>query len=101
MIRSRADSSSRSVPFVRRLGAEEGRSAIGATESVRAAAESQIPRSAWIEPLEVRALLSGLTVQSIKDVNSVESYPADLTPAGSNLFYLVEDQLGHRAWTWW
>ena len=47
-----------------------------------------------IEPLEVRALLSGQTVQLIKDVNSVESYPAELTPAGSNLFYLVDDSSG-------
>ena len=51
--------------------------------------------AAWaIEPLEVRALLSGETVQLIKDVNTVESYPADLTPAGSNLFYLVKDSIG-------
>ncbi|MGP0064204.1 MAG: putative Ig domain-containing protein [Isosphaeraceae bacterium] len=44
-----------------------------------------------LEPLEVRTLLSGQAVQLIKDVNTIESYPADLTPAGSNLFYLVED----------
>jgi ELWxxDGT repeat protein len=44
-----------------------------------------------VESLEVRALLSGQAVQLIKDVNTVESFPADLTPAGSNLFYLVKD----------
>ena len=48
-------------------------------------------RGLGAEPLEVRALLSGQTVQLIKDVNAVETYPADLTPAGSNLFYKVED----------
>lgn len=46
------------------------------------------------EPLEVRALLSGQTVQLIKDVNTVETYPSNLTPAGSNLFYEVEDSSG-------
>ena len=43
------------------------------------------------EPLEVRALLSGQTVSLIKDVNAVETDPENLTPAGSNLFYTVED----------
>jgi ELWxxDGT repeat protein len=43
------------------------------------------------EALEVRCLLSGQTVQLIKDVNAVESYPSNLTPVGSNLFYVAED----------
>ncbi len=51
-------------------------------------------RGLGVEPLEVRALLSGQTVQLIKDVNEVPTYPADLTPAGSNLFYEVEDSTG-------
>ena len=48
-------------------------------------------RSLGAETLEVRALLSGQTVQLIKDVNSVELYPSSLTPAGTNLFFEVED----------
>ena len=51
-------------------------------------------RSLGAEALEVRALLSGLTAQLIQDVNTVETYPSDLTPAGSNLFYQVEDSTG-------
>ncbi len=47
-----------------------------------------------VEPLEVRALLSGQTVRLINDVNATPTYPADLTPAGSNLFYEVEDSIG-------
>ena len=55
--------------------------------------------STWVgaslaEALEVRALLSGLTAQLIQDVNTVEAYPSDLTPAGSNLFYQIEDSAG-------
>ncbi len=48
-------------------------------------------RGLGAEPLEVRALLSGQTVSLIKDVNAVETDPVNLTPAGSNLFYTVED----------
>ena len=48
-------------------------------------------RGLGAEPLEVRALLSGRTVSLIKDVNAVETNPVNLTPAGSNLFYTVED----------
>ena len=44
-----------------------------------------------IESLEVRALLSGQTVQVIRDVNAIDVYPSSLSPAGSNLYYLVED----------
>ncbi len=51
-------------------------------------------RSLGAEPLEVRALLSGQTVQLIQDVNTVEAYPSGLTPAGSNLFYTVADSTG-------
>jgi ELWxxDGT repeat protein len=48
-------------------------------------------RGLGVEPLEVRALLSGQTVQLIKDVNTVLTYPQDLTPAGPNLYYEAED----------
>jgi ELWxxDGT repeat protein len=48
-------------------------------------------RTVEIETLEVRTLLSSTTAQLINDVNAVPSFPSDLTPAGSNLFYLVED----------
>ncbi len=44
-----------------------------------------------VETLEVRTLLSSATAQLIKDVNAVPTFPSSLTPAGSNLFYLVED----------
>ncbi len=53
-----------------------------------------VGRSLETEALEVRALLSGQTVQLIQDVNTVETHPSDLTPAGSNLFYQVEDSSG-------
>ncbi len=46
---------------------------------------------ALVEALEVRTLLSSASAQLIADINAVPSYPSDLTPAGSNLFYLVED----------
>jgi ELWxxDGT repeat protein len=51
----------------------------------------ELGQAPGVEALEVRALLSGQTVQLIKDVNAVESFPSNLTPAGSNLFYTVED----------
>ncbi len=51
-------------------------------------------RSLGAEPLEVRALLSGQTVQLIKDVNNLELNVGELTPAGSNLFYTVADSTG-------
>ena len=44
-----------------------------------------------LDLLEVRTLLSSQTVQLIKDVNAVDTYPSNLTAAGSNLFSLVED----------
>ncbi len=43
------------------------------------------------EALEVRTLLSGQAVQLIQDVNTTESHPTQLTPVGSNLFFVVED----------
>lgn len=46
------------------------------------------------ETLEPRTLLSGLTVQLIDDVNTAESYPKDVTAAGSNLFFETEDPSG-------
>ena len=51
----------------------------------------QLGRSLGAEPLEARLLLSGQAVQLIKDVNNARDLPQDLTPAGSNLFYTVED----------
>jgi ELWxxDGT repeat protein len=47
-----------------------------------------------LDILEARTLLSTVTAQLIKDVNSVDSFPSNLTPAGSNLFSLVEDSTG-------
>src|ERR1700679_3707349 len=44
-----------------------------------------------LDLLEPRTLLSGQTVQLIKDINTVDSYPTEVTAAGSKLFYLVED----------
>ena len=44
-----------------------------------------------LDLLEARTLLSGETAQLVKNVNAVDSYPSELTVAGSNLFYLVED----------
>lgn len=44
-----------------------------------------------LDLLEVRTLLSSQTVQLIKDVNAVDTYPSNLTAAGTNLFSLVED----------
>ena len=44
-----------------------------------------------LDLLEVRTLLSSQTVQLLKDVNAVDSYPSNMTSAGSNLFFLVED----------
>lgn len=35
------------------------------------------------EALEVRTRLSGLAVQLIEDVNTAESYPQQMTPAGA------------------
>ncbi len=43
------------------------------------------------EPLEPRALLSTVAVGPVKDARTADTYPADPTPAGSNLFYVVED----------
>ncbi len=43
------------------------------------------------ESLEPRALLAAVAVGPIVDGKTVDTYPADLTPAGSNLFYVVED----------
>jgi ELWxxDGT repeat protein len=44
-----------------------------------------------VESLEERTLLSTVSVEPIQDVKTVDLYPAQLTPAGSNLFYVVED----------
>ena len=44
-----------------------------------------------VEALESRALLTAVAVQTIKDIKTSDQYPAQLTPAGSNLFYVVED----------
>ena len=44
-----------------------------------------------VEALEARALLTAVAVQAIKDIKTSDQYPAQLTPAGSNLFYVVED----------
>ncbi len=46
------------------------------------------------EALEVRTLLSGQAVQLVKDVNTIESHPSQLTPVGSNLFFVVQDGTG-------
>ena len=35
-------------------------------------------------------MLSGVTATLVKDINTIDSYPSELTPAGSNLFYTVE-----------
>lgn len=43
------------------------------------------------ESLEPRALLATVAVGPILDSKTVDTYPADLTPAGSNLFYVVQD----------
>lgn len=43
------------------------------------------------ETLEARALLATVAVGPILDAKTVDTYPAALTPAGSNLFYVVED----------
>ncbi len=44
-----------------------------------------------VESLETRALLSNFNVSLVKDINSVDLFPAQLTPAGTNLFYTVAD----------
>ncbi|MHB1559579.1 MAG: ELWxxDGT repeat protein [Isosphaeraceae bacterium] len=43
------------------------------------------------ESLEPRALLAAVAVGPILDSKTADTYPAALTPAGSNLFYVVED----------
>src|SRR5271166_3656841 len=43
-----------------------------------------------VEALETRALLSTIAATPVKDINTVDSYPAELTPAGTNLFYTVD-----------
>ncbi len=43
-----------------------------------------------IEPLESRTLLSTIPATLVKDINTVDSYPAELTAAGTNLFYTVK-----------
>ena len=49
------------------------------------------PVSGVSKPLERRTLL---TVTLVKDINTVNVYPLDLTPAGTNLFYVVKDSFG-------
>jgi hypothetical protein len=44
-------------------------------------------RSLGLEVLETRALLS--TVSLVTEINAVDLYPQDLTPAGTNLFYTI------------
>ncbi len=44
-----------------------------------------------VESLEERTLLSTVSVEPIQDVKTVDLYPAQLTPAGTNLFSVVED----------
>ncbi len=43
------------------------------------------------ETLEARALLATVAVGPILDPKTVDTYPAALTPAGANLFYVAED----------
>ncbi|MHB1557885.1 MAG: ELWxxDGT repeat protein, partial [Isosphaeraceae bacterium] len=64
------------------------------TASMRRRRVADLGRGLGPEALELRTLLSGQTVQLIKDVNTTESYPRQMTPVGSNLFFVVEDATG-------
>ena len=52
---------------------------------------ANLTRIRSVESLEERTLLSTVSVEPIQDVKTVDQYPAQLTPAGTNLFYVVED----------
>ncbi len=44
-----------------------------------------------IDSLETRALLSNFDVSVVDNINTIDKYPSQLTPAGTNLFYTVAD----------
>ena len=50
--------------------------------------------SLGVESLETRVLLSLGSASLVKDINSVDVYPSQLTPAGTNLFYTLADSAG-------
>lgn len=66
-----------------------------ATRKARPRRERRLRSSAGnvrlFDCLEERTLLSTVAVDPIKDVKTIDEYPAQLTPAGTNLFYVVED----------
>ncbi len=43
-----------------------------------------------VEALESRTLLATIPATLVRDINTVDTYPAELTPAGTNLFYTVK-----------
>jgi ELWxxDGT repeat protein len=47
-------------------------------------------RISSLEALEPRALLSTVAATLVNEINTVDAFPAELTPAGTNLFYTVE-----------
>jgi ELWxxDGT repeat protein len=44
-----------------------------------------------VESLETRALLSNYSASLVKDINTVDIHPSNLTPAGTNLYYTIAD----------